>query len=184
MTSSSVSVERPEGQADLEWLSTARSKYLDYLPGIYQDNAFLGRFLLIFESVFGPIERTVGNIHHYLDPDLAPPETLRWLASWLGIVLDERWPIERQRDLVRGATGLYVWRGTHRGLSTILRLATGSTPEIIEPSLAEVAADHSRAFRFTVRLRLPPGEGIEREFIEALIDLEKPAWAGCELELI
>lgn len=180
----SIPVTIPSEGAGIERFGAQRSKYLDYLPGIYQENDFLGRFLMIFESVFGPIERTVGNIHHYLDPDLAPPETLRWLASWLGIVLDERWPIERQRDLVRGATGLYVWRGTHRGLSTILRLATGSTPEIIEPSLADVATDPSRAFRFTVRLRIPPGEPIEREFIEALIDLEKPAWAGCDLELI
>ena len=164
-------------------LELTQSSYLNYLPGIYQENAFLGRFLLIFESVFSPIERTAGNIHHYLNPDLAPPETLRWLASWLGVVLDERWPVDRQRDLVRGATGLYIWRGTRRGLSTILRLATGATPEIIEPTLGELAGDPSRAFRFTIRLRMPAGQSIEREFIEALIDLEKPAWAGCDLEL-
>lgn len=160
-----------------------RSSYLQFLPGIYHDNDFLGRFLLIFESILEPIDRTVGNIHHYLDPDLSPPETLRWLSSWLAIILDPRWPIERQRDLVRGATDLYGWRGTRRGLSTLLRLATGATPEIVEPDLADVARDRSLAFRFTLRLRLPPGQGITREFIEALIDLEKPAWAACDLEL-
>ena len=58
-----------------------RSTYLDYMPGIYDGSDFLGRFLLIFESILGPLDRTVGNIHHYFDPDdawdlrlLAPAE--------------------------------------------------------------------------------------------------------------
>jgi phage tail-like protein len=162
---------------------TERSSYLEYLPGIYHDNDFLARFLLIFESILGPMERMVGGIHHYLDPDVAPPETLRWLASWLGIVLDPRWPEERQRDLVRGATDLYRWRGTRRGLSTVLRLATGATPDISEPTLAELTADPSRAFRFGVRLGIPRGQQVDRALIESIIDLEKPAWAACDLEI-
>jgi phage tail-like protein len=160
-----------------------RSSYLQYLPGIYHDNDFLGRFLLIFESILGPMDRMVGNLHHYLDPDVAPPETLRWLASWLGIVLDERWPEDRQRDLVRGATDLYRWRGTRRGLSTVIRLATGITPEITEPTVAELTADPSRAFRFGVRLVVPRGQEVDRQLIQSIIDLEKPAWAACDLEI-
>lgn len=160
-----------------------RSTYLDYLPGIYHGNDFLGRFLLIFESILGPMDRMVGSIHQYLDPDVAPPETLRWLASWLGIVLDERWPEDRQRDLVRGATNLYRWRGTRRGLSTVIRLATGVTPEITEPTPAEVTADPSRAFRFGVRLVAPRGQQLDQRLIESIIDLEKPAWAACDLEI-
>lgn len=160
-----------------------RSSYLRHLPGIYHDNDFLGRFLLIFESILSPMDRMVGGIHHYLDPDLAPPETLRWLASWLGIVLDERWPEDRQRDLVRGATDLYRWRGTRRGLSTVLRLATGITPEVTEASVSEVRADPSLAFRFGVRLVVPSGQEVDPSLIEAIIDLEKPAWAACDLEI-
>jgi phage tail-like protein len=160
-----------------------RSSYLQYLPGAYQDSDFLGRFLLIFESILGSMDRMVGSIDHYLDPDLAPPETLRWLASWLGIVLDERWPEDRQRDLVRGATDLYRWRGTRRGLSTVLRLATGATPEIEEPSISDVTGDPSRAYRFSVRLRLPRGQQVDRSLVESVIDLEKPAWAACDLEI-
>lgn len=168
------------------WAATAvteRSSYLEHLPGIYHDNDFLARFLLIFESILGPMERMVGGISHYLDPDVAPPETLRWLASWLGIVLDPRWPEDRQRDLVRGATNLYRWRGTRRGLSTVLRLATGATPDITEPTLAELTADPSRAFRFGVRLTIPRGQQVDRALVESIIDLEKPAWAACDLEI-
>ena len=78
-----------------------RSTYLDYLPGLYQESEFLGRFLLIFEHILSPIDRTIGNVSHFFDPDLAPAEMLPWLASWLGVVLDVRVPEERRRDLVR-----------------------------------------------------------------------------------
>lgn len=182
---SGVDLRRPGGNGvDPSIYLSQRSRYVEFMPGIYQDSDFLGRFLLIFESILEPIERTVGNVHHLLNPDLTPPETLRWLASWLGVVLDPRWPVERQRDLVRGATDLYGWRGTRRGLSTVLRLATGATPEITEYTAADVSADRSRAFRFRVRLRMPAGQAISREFVEALIDLEKPAWVACDLELV
>lgn len=173
----------PSGSPSPGHLEPVRSTYLQYLPGIYHDNDFLGRFLLVFESILAPMDRMVGSIHHYLDPDLTPPETLRWLASWLGIVLDERWPEDRQRDLVRGATDLYRWRGTRRGLGTVLRLATGVTPDITEATVSEVRADPARAFRFAVKLAPPRGQQLDRSLIESVIDLEKPAWAACDLDI-
>ncbi|MCI0869833.1 MAG: hypothetical protein J4O08_08955, partial [Chloroflexi bacterium] len=53
-----------------------RSSYLKYLPAIYADSDFMGRFLMIFESVLGPIQNVVDNIPYYLDPKLAPQEAL------------------------------------------------------------------------------------------------------------
>jgi phage tail-like protein len=161
-----------------------RSNYLDFLPGIYRESQFLGRFLLIFESILGPIERTVDNISHYFDPALTPPECVAWLGSWLGLVLDERWPEERRRGLISAAVELYQWRGTRRGLSEFVRLYSGITPEIVELSLSEVSAAPNRAFRFTLRLHLPPGVELDRELLESIIDLEKPAFAACALELV
>lgn len=160
-----------------------RSSYLDFLPGIYQDSEFLGRFLLIFEHVLSPIERTVGNVSHFFDPDLTPPDLVPWLGSWLGVVVDARIPEERRRELVRAAPELFRWRGTRRGLREYLRLYTGVEPEISEPSLSEIAANRNQAFRFTVRLRLPQGVQIQRSFVESIIDAEKPAFAGCTLEI-
>jgi phage tail-like protein len=110
----------------------AVSSYLQYLPAPYQLDPFVGRFLLIFESVLGPIERTIDNLAHYFDPRLAPPALLPWLASWVGIELDENWPLERQRLLVLWAVRLYGLRGTRRGLREHLRLYTGRTPMILE----------------------------------------------------
>lgn len=161
-----------------------RSTYLDYLPGLYQESEFLGRFLLIFEHILSPIDRTIGNVSHFFDPDLAPAEMLPWLASWLGVVLDVRVPEERRRDLVRAAPELYRWRGTKRGLREYLRLYTGIEPEITEPSLSEIASTRQLAFRFTVRMALPAGSPVEQSYIESIIDAEKPAFAACTLEVV
>lgn len=160
------------------------SSYLQYLPGIYQNNPFLGRFLLIFESILGPVDRTVENMHHYFDPFVTPPEAVDWLGAWVGLALDERWPEDRRRELISEAVNLYQWRGTKRGLSEFLRLYTGVEPEIIEPTLREIANTRSRAFRFIVRITLPPGSHVSRSLIETIIDAEKPAFAACTLELI
>lgn len=161
-----------------------RSTYLDHLPGIYSDSDFLARFLLIFESVLGPIERTVDNLPHYFDPGLTPSEFVPWLGSWLGLVLDDRWPEQRRRDLIRAAAELYRWRGTKRGLSEFIRLYTGVTPEITEPTVSQVAATRNRAFRFNVRLRVPADFAVDRSLVEAIVDAEKPAFAACNLEMV
>lgn len=161
-----------------------RSNYLEYLPGIYHDSDFLGRFLLIFEHILSPIDRTIENIPDYFDPELAPPDVVTWLGSWLGLVLDARWPDERRRDVVKAAPELFRWRGTRRGLSHFLRLYTGIEPEIIEPTLRDVANDRTRAYRFTVRIRVGRRSPLSRQLVETIIETEKPAFAACSLEWI
>jgi phage tail-like protein len=106
------------------------------------------------------------------------------LGSWLGIVVDARVPEERRRELVRQAPELYRWRGTKRGLAHYLRLYTGFEPEIIEPTLSEIASNRNQAFRFTVRVTVPHGQELQRSFVESIIDAEKPAFAACTLEII
>ncbi len=108
------------------------STYLDYLPAPYQGDEFMGRFLLIFESILGPIERTIDQLASYFDPALTPVELLPWLASWVGVELDERWPEAAQRALVAAAAGLFRLRGTRRALREHLQLYTGSRPLIVE----------------------------------------------------
>ena len=79
------------------------SSYLQYLPTPYQGDAFLGRFLRIFESILGPIEQTIEGVANYFDPHLTPVETLPWLASWSAMILEEDWPIPAHQ-VVRRAT--------------------------------------------------------------------------------
>ena len=109
-----------------------RSSYSKFLPAIYADSDFMGRFLMIFEGVLGPIENVVNNLAYYFDPDATPEELLPWLASWVNVALDESWPVERRRALVRSAVQLFQWRGTRRGVREYLRVYTGVEPEITE----------------------------------------------------
>lgn len=165
-------------------LAEGPSSYLAYLPAIYGDDPFVGRFLRVFETVLEPIERMVGTLDHYFDPSVAPADLLPWLASWLGLVLDERWPLERRRALVKGATDLYRWRGTRRGLSEFIRLYTGFTPEIVEPTLGELAGNRELAYTFAVVLRIPKDQVPPAELLEAIIEAEKPAFARYRLEVV
>lgn len=161
-----------------------RSRYLDYLPGIYRENEFLGRFLLIFQSVLDPIERTVENIPYHFDPRLTPPEFLPWLASWVDLVLDPTWPEDRRRELVRAAAELYRWRGTRKGLSEYLRIYTGKAPEITEfiegfqldaetrLGTGTRLGSSGGGYHFTVTIE---SEGLDIEKTKAIIEAQKPA---------
>jgi len=118
-----------------------QSDYLEYLPALYRDDEFMGRFLLIFESIMKPIENTTSNLNLYFDPLLTPEPLLPWLSAWLDLVLDPTWPIEKHRELVKHCVELYRWRGTKRGLSEYLRIYTGTVPDISEHVLG-MRLDH------------------------------------------
>ena len=79
----------------------AKGRYLKYLPGIYQDDELMGRFLMLFESFLSPIEMQIDKNADYYDPRLAPAEFLPWLASWTGIVLDSQLPEKTRRKLLK-----------------------------------------------------------------------------------
>ena len=164
-------------------MPTDQSSYLKYLPSFFGGNEFLGRFLLIFEQILTPLDRQIDQLYQYFDPRLAPPDFLPWLASWLGLVLDERWPEGQRRELIRAAVELYEWRGTRRGLSEFLRLYTGFTPEIIEPGVGK-GAKADQAHRFVVRIKSAEPDKLDRALLMSIIDLEKPAHAGYKLEVM
>src|SRR3990172_11674081 len=123
------------GRAPLEAADAWRlepSRYLDYLPGVYRQDDFMGRFLLVFESILGPVERMVDELPGYFDPAVCPEELLPYLAHWVALALAERWPIARRRRMIKAAAELHRYRGTRRGLRAYLWAVTGVTPLIVE----------------------------------------------------
>ena len=152
------------------------SRYLQYLPPIYHADPFLGRFLLAFEGVLAPIDQIVANFNLYLDPDTAPASFLDQLASWLGLSLDEKWPLEKRRAILTEAAELYRRRGTRWGLARHLEIYAGVTPEIREPE--------ERPFHFEVRLRVPRGQSVDRATIERIIQANKPAHTTYSLRVV
>jgi phage tail-like protein len=113
-----------------------RPSYLRYLPAIYREDApaaeFLDRLLSIFEVFHSELDAVRDHLAALFDPTSVPPEALDWLAGWLGLVLDRRWPEERRRKLVASAARLYKRRGTLRGLTDFLRLYLDLPFHIVE----------------------------------------------------
>lgn len=151
------------------------SRYLRDLPQIYHEADFLGRYLLIFESIWEPLQQRRDHGSFYFDPQTCPEPMVNWLGGWLGMAIDPHWPEARRRRLVEEAMDLYRWRGTRYGLTRMLEICTGLAPEVLD--------DPGNPFVIRIRLRLPAGSGIDRIAIETLIQTHKPAHVGYILEV-
>jgi phage tail-like protein len=171
------------------------SSYLQYLPGLYRDDEFMGQFLLIFEDIMKPLENAVDNLALYFDPRVTPEPLLQWLASWVDLALDTTWPIERRRELVSSAAELYRWRGTKRGLAEYLRIYTGRAPEISEYILG-MRLDYEtklgintrlgssgEGHHFTVSLELDGNSEINIDTVRSIIEAQKPAHTVYTLQI-
>ena len=150
------------------------------LPALYQEDELACRFLSAFDEALAPILCTLDNIDAYLDPLLAPADFVAWLGSWVGVVLDENWPLERQRALVADAAGLFRWRGTVRGLAAHLALYVGSPPVVEETGAVGWSARPGEPVpggepRLTVTVRVPDPSSVDLARIHAIIVAAKPA---------
>lgn len=155
-------------------MPTRRSRLLQYLPTIFWENDFLGRFLLIPEDMLAPEQEIIDNFDLFLDPMTAPESFLPWLNEWLGGIADETWPTEVQRKVLREASWLYQHRGTYAGLEHYLRLATDCEPEIME--------NVDGAFSFRVILHTG-GKPADQRMVESIIEFNRPAHTVYTLEI-
>lgn len=106
------------------------------LPRVFsreqQAASFLQRYLAPLEGLLVDLEARAAQRRVLLDPRGAPEELLPWLASFVGLALDERLDVEARRTLVAEAVNLFRWRGTLAGLSRFLEICLGVRPLIIE----------------------------------------------------
>ena len=141
------------------------STYLDYLPGIYQQDvekgAFIGRYLKIFEKFLSGIddepathvsiegiEQVVARVHEFFDPESAPTSFLNWLAAWMALVLREDWEETKKRPLIKQILSLYRMRGTKRGLEEYINIylpgVSVQITEVVAPFQIGVASTIGR----------------------------------------
>jgi phage tail-like protein len=142
---------------------------------IFHDNDFLRRYLLIFETIWEPLEQRQDHIAMYFDPHTSPASFLPWLASWLGIELSSRLPEATRRALLAEGMALQRWRGTRYCLARVIEICAGVTPQIIE--------DPALPFVVRVIITAPTGTDVDRTLIEELIRAYKPAYLGYVLEI-
>jgi phage tail-like protein len=190
-----------------------KSRYLQYLPALYEQDDMMGRFLMLFESFWRPVDQQIDSIHYYFDPDLTPAQFLPWLASWFNLTLDEHWSESQQRRLLRRIIWLYRKRGTKVALQEYLEIFTGYPVDISEHRAKDLRLGATARLgagvalgkgnvphTFTVRVRVKaidtpagddPADVMERErklqrymrVLETIIETEKPVHTSYTLEV-
>ncbi len=118
-------------------LVVSRRSLLHHLPQVFQKSEgpgphMLREFLWIFDHIFADMQRHIDRLHEYFDPLEASEEFLPWLASWVALTIDQDWPEEKKRKLIRQAIDIYRIRGTVRGLKLFLSIFTDVEPRIHE----------------------------------------------------
>lgn len=109
-----------------------------YLPEIYHEakfppasevdgastrRDFLERFVSLFESQFTRIEDRIANSYLLTRPESTPDAALDWLGGWVGIE-PSHYPQGRRRARLMATPDLYQWRGTPKGVTEALDVAT------------------------------------------------------------
>ena len=152
-----------------------------YLPALYQEDEFAQRLMSALDEVLAPIFSSIDNFDAYLDPVLTPPDFLDWLATWMGLIADETWPVERRRAFVASATELYRMRGTAKGLAAHVQIFTGGEVEIVEHGGSAwsptngAALPGSSGFDIVVRVQTADPSTVDATKVDALVAAAKPA---------
>src|SRR5450432_3044860 len=132
------------------------------LPALYQEDAFAQRLTASLDEVLSPIFAS-----------------LDWRAGWVGVSLDETWPIERRRQLVADAAQLYRSRGTVSGLAAHVAIYTGGEVLIEDNGAAAWSAKAggsipgSATARLRVRVSVDDPAAVSLARLEAVVATAK-----------
>lgn len=160
------------------------------LPAVFQEDPVAMSWTGALDEVLAPAISTLDCLAAYVDPTLAPPDFVPWLAGWLGTVLDENWPLARQREAVAECVRLFRGRGTVDGLRAMVQLATGGEVEITESGGIRWSTTPNSPLpgraqtHLAVRVTVAKGTPVDVTALEELLVAEKPAHVPHSLEVV
>ena len=169
---------------------TSPAPLIDLLPAVFQEDEMTRRFTAGFDDVLAPIFLTLDSLDVLVDPAVCPDDFLDWLAGWIGMVLDETWPIERRRALVARGVELYRMRGTAAGLKAEVEIFTGGTVEISETGGTAVSPTPGGEYpgepspRLAVRVTVDDPGALSEKTLDALVASAKPAHVVHRVEIV
>ncbi len=160
------------------------------LPAIYQEDDFTMRFVGGLDEVLAATLVTLDCLIDYFDPALTPTDFLVWLASWVGIEIDESWATERRRAAVATAVEMYRMRGTISGLRANLEVLSGGQVEITDSGgvawstspMGDLPGQDSP--RLAVRVTLDETSDRITKAIDSIISAAKPAHVVHRVEVV
>jgi len=175
-------------------VTVSDNRLLHYLPAIYSSDDFTRRFLALFQGLLDPMEDLVDSTELYVDPDLAPPSLLPWLATWVGLTFNAGMHDAQRRALIRQAVDIARWRGTRHGMQAELETRLGGKALIVENfrglRLGQDAAlglntrlGERADGRIAVTFAARPGAVVDAVALEAQVAELKPAFAGHTVQL-
>jgi phage tail-like protein len=162
----------------------------EHLPAVYQEDWFAQRLMSAFDPVLAPVFSVLDNFHAYLDPALAPEDFLAWLAGWMGLTLDETWPVERCRAMVLQAAALYGRRGTVSGLRDHLEILSGGSVELTDGGGVAWSRTPGASLPGTpqtsllVRVAIDDPASLDADRLDALVRAAKPAHLPHRIEVV
>ena len=110
--------------------------HLRRLPRAYSRDAamasFLQRYLAMFDGTLADLEARSVDRGILIDPAGTPEELLPWLAAFVGLTVDLRWPVAARRQLLAEIVWLFRFRGTIPGLKRFLEIYLGVPVIIVE----------------------------------------------------
>lgn len=160
------------------------------LPAVLQEDDVMMRLTAALDEVLAPVIATLDCLEAYVDPGLAPADFLEWLAGWVGIDLDENWPLARQRAAVGAAAELHRVRGTVAGLRAHVEAVTGGRVTVQDSGgvawSTKPGADLPGAAgpTLTVRVAVADPTTVSVAALDALIAATKPVHVTHRLEVV
>ena len=165
-------------------------RLIDMVPAVYHESPLVAELLGSLDVALAPVFATLNSIEAYVDPAIAPDDFLTWVASWIGLTFDDRWTDEQRRALVPAMVPAYRLRGTKAGLRTIVRLFTGTEPEVVDSGGVATSAEPGRTpppasaiARARVRVRLPQGSLVTEARLRELVQTMVPVHVAVEVEI-
>jgi phage tail-like protein len=189
--------------------SRLSSSYLTYLPALFQEDAFLGQFLLAFEQILSGgilsdreqpgLEDYIDEIYTYFKPYVRPEEAgsakaqsqvtpnafLPWLASWVALSLRDDWDERTRRGFISKMVPLYQKRGTKAGLKELLELYI-NVDKREKVDNVEIYEFETPVHYFQVTMSLQERGDLPRKqaIARAILDQEKPAHTFYSLQIL
>ncbi len=161
--------------------------YVDRLPNVLASDDLLVRFLRGFEDVGTDLYDRADEFSTLFDPQVARPEVVRWMAGWIGVVVDAGLPDDRCNAVATAAMGHFAARGTRAEVAALLEAATGAPCEVVDPGGVDrgvmllEGGDYSSQTvpaeqRVELLIVLETLGGVDERHLAALVEATIPAW--------
>lgn len=154
---------------------------LERLPAVLQEDGFLQRLMPAFDEGFAPVILTLDSLAAYVDPWLAPPDFLDWLAGWVGVELDDAWSVGQRRAVVAAAAQVHRRAGTVRGVADALALALDADVAVTDSGGCAWSATPGGTLPgeprpwLRARIAVADPDAVDARRVDAQLDAVKPA---------